>query len=192
MTIRPRDMQKWKLYRAEREAFADLPLHPRLALSHEIEAFLRAVEPNASFHVVLSARGRTSRAQWWTGRIAIAPVHRNKRWVWVHELAHIILADHDVAAHGREFARQYLALVEHAFGVSWRDRLAACFDRAGVRWRAKKAIGPARMAQLQAQGRRLAALRQARVMAEAEELEALRVEIVTRIVARMEEQLPNR
>ena len=159
---RPRDTQKWKLYRAEREAFASLPENPREATAREITQFLHALKPYGGLRVVLKARGHISTAQPATGLIRIAPCHLANRWVWVHERAHLDVSD-GVASHGREFAAAYLDLVGKAFGASWRDRLRDCFDRAGVKWRAPKEISPERRAALVAQGKRLAALRHAKL-----------------------------
>ena len=158
---RPRDTQKRKLYRAEREAFATLPEHPREAYGSEIEDFLHAIRPESDPHVVLKRRGRTSTAHYARARIEIAPVHLRLRWVWVHEFAHLENRATSAASHGREFAAVYLDLVGRAFGATWRDRLRDCFDQAGVKWRAPKEISPERRVALVAQGKRLAAGRAA-------------------------------
>lgn len=159
--IRPRDSQRRKLYAAERCAFAALSEHPRDATADEIRGFLRALcevagkEPN--FYVRLSSRRGKSTANFGTGEIRISKSHLRRRWVWVHELAHVFVSSRAVAAHGREYAAIYLQLTEAAFGRVWRDALAAAFDGAGVKWRARKQLTPEQRERLRERGRQLAA-----------------------------------
>ena len=146
---RPRDSQRIRVYRAEREAFG---LHagdawPRLELA-AVERFVTGVlaEPwfvdtFGALGVVRIKDGRGTRhaySAYDPGRHGV--LFSFPRWsrsvpVLLHEIAHpASLRKHGtVAAHGPEFTAAYLSLVERHLDAAARARLAGAFARHRVR-----------------------------------------------------------
>lgn len=161
----PRDSQRKKLYTAETEAslggkvkFPELP---------DCEAYLRKVWTaewtQAHFErarvypvpAIRDGRGAT-RA---TGSLRNIKLPRWARYDWVilHEIAHALTKERP--AHGRDFARHFLALVRHFIGAQAGATLKVAFKKHRVRWKPKRALTPERLAQLRARGYALAAAR---------------------------------
>ena len=147
MTTTTRDMQKAKLYRAERRAFGiDQFLIGSMPLA-ECEAFIRKVCDSAWFQShygrmeprIKDGRG-TSIARGSPDAINLPRWARN-RAVILHEIAHgatRLVHGSSVAGHGWEFASTYLALVQHVLGKDMARRLAAEFKKEHVRTAAKR------------------------------------------------------
>lgn len=94
---------------------------------------------------VKDGRGRRSACAWsWDFSIAI-PRSSRTEGVLLHELAHL-LTDHRhgrrIAAHGREFCMEYLALVRRFMGKHAHDELRAAFKAGGVKYRPKVQLSP--------------------------------------------------
>lgn len=89
---------------------------------------------------VKDGRGRRlACADSWDFSISL-PRHQRNDWVLIHELAHL-LADNihgrRIAAHGREFCMEYLALTRRFRGKAAHDDLKASFKKHGVKYRPK-------------------------------------------------------
>lgn len=146
---RPRDSQRARVYRAEREAFGPFEnaAWPRLELG-AVERFVTGAvaEPwfAETFGVLRQVRIKDGRGT----RHAYSAYDPRKhgvlfsfpRWsrslpVLIHEIAHpASLRRHGiVAAHGPEFAAAYLCLVERHIGYAACKRLGGAFARHRVR-----------------------------------------------------------
>lgn len=146
---RPRDSQRARLYRAEREAFDVYSEQvPRLELVG-VERFVTRVIGEAWFAETFGALGAVRIKDGRGTRHAYSAYEGRRhgvlfsfpRWsrsepVLLHEIAHpASLRRHGlVAAHGPEFASAYLALVARHLGDQAHARLAAAFARHRVRW----------------------------------------------------------
>jgi putative metallohydrolase (TIGR04338 family) len=125
-STRPRDSQRSKLYKAERAWFDPTARYqPEFETIAECRAFVDSVTKTKfwqdrsrwRFVAITDGRGRRSAAGG-GGEIRL-PRSMRSRWVILHELAHVIHWEDrpEVAAHGREFAKTYLALVGRFLSV---------------------------------------------------------------------------
>lgn len=145
---RPRDSQKSKLYAAEREALEGLVAEQWGAGEVAViqawvdkilsSAWWRRRYPSVRKVVVEDGAGhRSAMAKRRDLRLIIElPLWARKDWVVLHELAHHATdAKHwGVAAHGREFARVYVELVEHIMSKEAGDALRAAFREGKVKY----------------------------------------------------------
>lgn len=152
---RPRDTQRERLYRAEREAFlakgissmADAPkdFATMLAIDEYVETvrtskWLAVHYPRGAMAPVRLVGGRGCNAT--ESRIMLAKWGYVK-WIVLHELAHVVTDRHHryekLPGHGREFARVYLALVRRWMGVAEYEKLRREFKLHRVKYSVKKA-----------------------------------------------------
>lgn len=143
---RPRDAQRARLYAAERAAFG---YPPRCLTVKEAEAMVarvlrsawfRARWPEVTYVRFKDGRGRRHAGghrdpQLNGGSFITIPRGLRYRWVVCHELAHVVTPNR-FAAHGREFAANYLDIVRYALGREAKAALLAQFKAAGVKHRA--------------------------------------------------------
>lgn len=153
-----RDTQRSKVYKAERVAFeGHVEANEVLPAVEDIERFVRhvwslkrvqdafpraVVEWRLGRPAVHDGRGRKS-ACGAMGFISM-PVWSRKKWVVLHELAHVISRRTDcyIAGHGWEYAACYLLLVRYVLGVDAHDRLKAEFKAHRVRFREPRKRAP--------------------------------------------------
>lgn len=147
--LRPRDSQRARVYRAEREAFdVYSEKTPRLELA-AVERFVTRVVAEPWFVDTFGALGTVRIKDGRGTRHAYSAYDQRRhgvlfsfpRWsrslpVLLHEVAHpASLRRHGlVAAHGPEFASAYLALVARHLGDEAHARLGAAFARHRVRY----------------------------------------------------------
>ncbi len=145
---RPRDSQRARLYRAEREAFdVYSEATPRLDFA-AVERFVSGVIGEPWFAETFGTLGAVRIKDGRGTRHAYSAYDQRRhgvlfsfpRWsrsvpVLLHEIAHpASLRRHGlVAAHGPEFAAAYLALIARHVGDEDRARLAEAFARHRVR-----------------------------------------------------------
>ncbi len=145
------DSQRTKLYRAEREAFADSNFEGLMTEDGArvliAEVWARAIgnTDHPSFRV--SNRVRSGAAWYFGSRHEILFPQRIVQWVVIHELTHSLRPGG--ASHGPEFAHLYLEVVERTFGFKMRERLGAAFRKHRVKSHGKsklteKGISPKR------------------------------------------------
>jgi hypothetical protein len=165
-TKKPRDSQRAKLYRAEREAFQKTTYDTFVGEGslEDVKAYVN----NCLTHVywkkhykllyVIVEDGRGSpRARAVVLRQALKmPKWSRKPWVILHELAHLV-TPRGAAFHGREFAEVYLDLVRHFLGQEAESRLKASFKTHRVKYTKKRELSPERREQLRKLGLQLAA-----------------------------------
>lgn len=146
---RPRDTQRARLYRAEREAFDVYSEQvPRLELP-AVERFVTRVVGEAWFAETFGTLGTVRIKDGRGTRHAYSAYDQHRhgvlfsfpRWsrsvpVVLHEIAHpASLRRHGlVAAHGPEFAATYLALVARHLGQDAHARLEETFAKHRVRY----------------------------------------------------------
>lgn len=141
---RPRDSQKTKLYRCEETVSAwgkgrmaelsDVRFYVQRIVQ---SAWWRHRYPNITYITVNKGRGRGGFA-YTTKSLITLPEHAWHPMYIIHEMAHIA-ADHDgsyktIAAHGPEYCRIYLDIVQHAMGQQVVDELRSCMDRDEVKY----------------------------------------------------------
>lgn len=171
-----KDMQRRRLYAAEHDsiwakgkAFAD---------TAEVQAYLDKLVGSAWFRrhfpksggrrisVVRDSRARRATAWEWKRTINLPPAS----WAWtehmvLHEVAHQVTYDihrRTVQGHGREYAANYVDLVQHKMGGTMAVDLKAAFAKHKVKFtrpRAKRVLTPEQKAALV---ERLAAARAAK------------------------------
>ena len=156
---RPRDSQRGKLYRAERE-LADLDEKIGKGTIAEAEAYVVSVWntrwmrdhfPLAQLHAeprVVDGRG-TRRATGSLYRLNLPRWSRTKLVV-LHEIAHAVTPNW-CAAHGREFAANFIKLVQHYMGVETARALKQAFRANGVKYTKKRKISERRRQELREQ-----------------------------------------
>ena len=142
-----RDSQRQKLYDAERDVAEFEKMH-RLESMFEIEAYVRCVTRDAWFvrhygeHTIQVRDGRGHRratGNYLLGRITM-PTWSRSKMITLHELVHAcVRCPRDEGAHGRNFARAYLAVVGHFLGREVGAKLKVAMAAHGVRWKAKRA-----------------------------------------------------
>lgn len=149
------DMQRGKLYKAERRAWAKLP-GKRFETMPEIETYLTRVYshqwfkehfPKCRVFEVRDGGGRRSAMgmAWRDKAFMRFPRWSRSEWIILHELAHALNDMHGRArapAHGWEFAWVYVRLVQHYMGAVAVKLLKAEFRAGKVRWRPKKKCRP--------------------------------------------------
>jgi hypothetical protein len=151
----PRDMQRKKLYAAERDVFygtehaEKIPIVKCRALMKRIwkrQDFRRAFPKSANSLMLPTCVEKRSGCSLggWHG-IKLAPDGRCK-WITVHELAHTVcyreLGPKDGHGHGRHYAATYLRLVRMVFGDAWERKLKASFKKHGVKYKARRVMSP--------------------------------------------------
>ena len=142
-----RDSQRKRVYTAEVEAFdTDKKTdEPTLREVKEVERFVKKVfaskrvkkEWPLVYHVPVVKDGRGCRNALAHGTSAISvPIWARRKWVVLHELAHIITARYHkgVASHGWEYCRNYLRLVEIILGKEAHAKLEKSFLKHGVKF----------------------------------------------------------
>lgn len=169
--IRPRDSQRSKMYKAERQVWIK-QFDPRHETMAECERYLRYVTNTQFFrdlwyhnrrrHLAkqpaelrmedgrgcLVARGNFGGYVNVPSSVHLAPEVCMKlpRWarsemVMLHELCHSITANNH-AAHGWAFCHNYLEMVTHFMGVDMGNALRAAYKRCGVKHRPKRQVAP--------------------------------------------------
>lgn len=141
---RPRDVQRGRLYRAEREVAAVLrdPLPTISELQGYVDSLLRDRWMRDRFGskvlapiTIIGERGRDASAMSFLSTISVPKTLRSK-FIVIHEATHI-LADRYygrdvIASHGKQFATILLSLVSHFLGFDDALALLDAFDRNGV------------------------------------------------------------
>lgn len=166
--MRPRDTQRAKLYRAEREALPGFQALPGQEPSvEECSTFVKKVWGSAwtkkhfrrayAFPVpwIKDGRGTT----WARGSLhhLSLPLWARTKPVMLHEIAHSLTIASETPAHGPRFAACFLALVRHFLGAEKAALFKAAFRKHHVRTRPKRKMSPAVLADLRARGHALAA-----------------------------------
>lgn len=131
-STRPRDTQRSKVYAAENAAF-DKSKSEGMSVE-DVERFVAEVWRSDTAKAMRVAKGDPDRgaprvadgrgcrwARGGVGKITI-PLWARSRWIVLHELAHSLTSRRH-AAHGPEFCRNYLELVERFLGFEARERL---------------------------------------------------------------------
>lgn len=142
----PKDMQRQRLYRAERESIQGRGKKFAYGDIKAVQEYVNRVTASAWFkrqwggmHVRVEHNFRAKAAR--GGRWAITLP--GGKWAWteevvLHELAHSIQSEvhgfHRVQGHGREFAAIQVALVQHQMGKANADALKAAFRKHKVKF----------------------------------------------------------
>lgn len=136
---RPRDSQRAKVYAAERAAFG-ATLHEGTLTRLGVEAMVEHLTERFGLPPV-HVRHRTSGRRSWGGLnkaklpyIGLTPCNRNPMMV-AHELAHAwLIAETGTiyAAHGPQWCRVYLMLLEEVSGTAAATDLESMFTHLGV------------------------------------------------------------
>lgn len=163
--MKVRDSQRSKLYKAEHVAWID-----RQTRYDDLDAcveYLRKVwtsewtrsqfDRARAWPLPKVVDGRGTRSATGSIRRINLPRWARTDWVILHECAHALTPERP--AHGRAFARTFLALVQHFIGVEAGTALKHAFKAHRVRWRPKRVLTPERLAVLRARGLALAAAR---------------------------------
>lgn len=148
--VRKRDAQRQRVYSAENTAFggndsmrdlADLAAAAQLVDRIQRSEWMKKNYPAVARWTrpirVIGGNGNNANAS----RIMLTMHGRQRTWIVLHELAHSIASrvysytnnNETIAAHGREYANIYLALVRRWMGVAHHDRLRICFKAKRVR-----------------------------------------------------------
>ena len=154
--LKPRDSQRSKLYRAEHEAFGEAWSKNGHFTLPQAEAYVKRVWRSKFVqnkfpltvinHVprVTDGRGRRKAA----GSISHIKLPRWARTkpVILHEIAHALsVADREahgpMAAHGWQFARRFIVLVQRFLGKEEARKLKTAFRKHRVRYNPKRKIG---------------------------------------------------
>lgn len=140
---RPRDTQRKKLYLAE-DSLRHHPANDKLPTVPEMQAFVdkllaeawsrrRFGNANVEVH---DGRGRSraggSRKTWRGPAWITMPTWSRSKLIVCHELAHALAGENE-AAHGPEFTRRYLELVEHVLSDGAARMLRERFVQARVK-----------------------------------------------------------
>ncbi len=127
VTKRPRDGRRSKVYDAERQVSRGR----RFNSISEAQEFIDGV-----------LRQRWFRSRWGVRRVPVVAKHHGRAtgqyggaielpaWSWceavaLHELAHVLISSHRVAAHGKEWVACYLLLVRYVMGNEHHKALRA-------------------------------------------------------------------
>lgn len=161
-----RDSQRSKLYAAEQAAFGQLVDPVGSQTVEEVQAYVDRVVGSKTWER-LSRRlgwrpvqpvrfesfpgGRGAEAYPKLG-IVRAVERARKRWIILHELAHVLVGPG--VNHHWPFARTYADLVAVFMGSGYRDRLEAEFKARRVRHRAPRYVSPEERAALAERGRK--------------------------------------
>lgn len=131
----PRDSQRAKVYRAQEQ----LPKGKHLETVAEMQAYVDKMHSTRWFQKrwfrpysikVKDGRGRRHACAWWD-QIKMPKWSRYEIYV-LHEIAHLMPkgVNYAVASHGREFVRNFIALLEWKMEVNPR----AIFKEYRVKW----------------------------------------------------------
>jgi putative metallohydrolase (TIGR04338 family) len=183
--MKVRDSQRQKLYDAERLAFDNNPAIPDTMIRYEsvedCEKAIRLIWSKTRFQNEFPAVAKhwryqnaprvkpgfgCRRATAYCGRWSVTlPVWSRKRWVIVHELAHLAHYAEGSAGqadHGWQYALTYLRLTRLTMGVDAYEALRQAFKAKGVRYKAPRAKKPMSDEAKAALAERLKAARAAR------------------------------
>lgn len=133
---RPRDNQRSRLYKAEDHP--SIPKGQAFKTVKEMQNYVDALLGSQWFKArwgkhaieVRDGRGRQSACAWFN--VVKMPCYFRNEKVLLHEVAHT-LTPHRFAAHGPEFARTYLTLVQHCIGPATGAALKASFRGSQVK-----------------------------------------------------------
>ena len=150
-----KDSQKGKVYAAERRAFAAVGGKATEPLTEkEVREFAEKARrwldqkhglyaSPIDFQFPTHGQGGAWASRGWRSTLMFTPSAK-KRWIVLHEVAHLIAVqkhpeyDGDDRAHGWVFCDLYLMLVQHYLGVEAAKRLRAEFRAEGARYRPKR------------------------------------------------------
>jgi putative metallohydrolase (TIGR04338 family) len=146
------DWQRSKAYAAERTAWygteADNDTFDSVP---EIQAYIDKLMASAWFrrrwpHTRFKVQVKDGRARYRTAaanrgqRWIKLPRWSRKRWLILHELAHICTPHETGGKHGRYWARTYLELVRHEMGEDAHKLLKLCFQRHKVKFNPRRKL----------------------------------------------------
>jgi putative metallohydrolase (TIGR04338 family) len=143
---RPRDSQKSRLYKAEREALNQRS--KRLETVGEISKFVDRIKKRATIKrrygpelrsSIFIGDGRGKRNAGGDRFGIYMPKWSRTEYIVLHEMAHCIACRkygrYNIAAHGREYAAVYIDLVRFMLGKEAGDALKAAFRDRRVKYR---------------------------------------------------------
>lgn len=156
-----RDMQKAKLYRAEKvllpygkvgdesvpacEAFVKSVWQSTWVKKHFVRARLNGPPEIADGRGTRIARGGLNRLN--------LPRWARTKAVVLHEITHALTPDRP--AHGWVFCKNYLAIVQHFMGTEAAKELRVAYREHRVRYNPPRRLSPATLAKLREHGRKL-------------------------------------
>jgi len=167
---KPRDNQRSKMYKAEREAFNKCFSNEKYEGKDSLVRCQQVIDKlvkNSNWFkkhwgevVDVEARpgkGHTRATahrfrdyvcgiKYYKGIIQL-PKWSRQTWVILHELSHVITSNR-CAAHGWEFARNYLQLVRHVMGKDAEKKLKESFKKHRVKYNPPRKISKERKEQL--------------------------------------------
>jgi len=173
---RVRDSQRSKVYKAEREAFANCnaTMFREDYSLRECQQFADRVAHSKTWAGLPDSPWVTRGSEPWTkvyvkdGRgsprararmnTVMVPTWARNKPTMIHELAHVATPG-GVGAHGPEFCRNYIALASRFLGERVATELKKAFRRNRVKFQKPKAMTPEQMFKLKERGRALAAKR---------------------------------
>ena len=168
--MRPRDSQRQRLYDAENDCFGRSSYY--VGDLGECREFVNKVWTSSwttkHYRIVAVTfppdvtDGRGARRAYGSRRRISLPLWTRSKWIILHEIAHGLMIGF-VAAHGREFAACYLALVQHFLGKDDAELLKMSFKQYHVKYRPKKKLSEDALAELRKRGRALAAAKIKRI-----------------------------
>lgn len=138
-----RDSQRSRVYSAEGKVFLDPFYRDDLKTVQSCQDYVDSITKTAWWrhrsrllHVTVEHGARGGRAWATYGSIRTSPGSR-KKWVMLHELAHILTDSHanDLAPHGPEFCANYVALTRQFLGKETGDYLRQSFRDGRVKVR---------------------------------------------------------
>lgn len=143
---RPRDSQKSRLYKAEREALNKRS--KRLETISDITRYVDRISKRATIvrrygtelrKPIFIGDGRGKRNAGGDAKGIYMPKWSRTEFIVLHEMSHCIACRmygrYNIAAHGREYAAIYLDLVRFMLGKDAADALKASFRTHRVKWR---------------------------------------------------------
>jgi putative metallohydrolase (TIGR04338 family) len=181
MATRLRDSQRGKVYKAERILNSHPKAMERFETIPEVDVFVKKVLGSSYTRkhfarlnslTISDGRGRRNASAYGYREISL-PRWARTRWTILHELAHIYASykykrvDIAIAAHGREFCKIYLQLVQHFISKEAADILKKSFREHRVKYQIRKprVITPEQREALRLRGQRLAAIRKEKLAA---------------------------
>jgi hypothetical protein len=141
----PRDSQKTKFYKTERDVFATRNGHFPIDFEtdREVQAFVNRVTKSRewkrfggrAFVQVVHIKRNNQWARGWGNKIEIPPWARGKAVV-LHELTHGLTYDNGLLTehHSQSFAFLYRQLISQEFGDEKRRLFDLAGERRGLKW----------------------------------------------------------